>query len=56
MSFDTDELRRRKRLAGNLAIRLCKEHRDWTWERIACEARRDTGLDPWRWDSKKGLP
>lgn len=38
------ELQRRKIRAGRIAVRLGKEHPDWTWFRVADEARRQAGL------------
>jgi len=41
-------LLRRSRTAVDIAYRLGREHRDWTWTRIANEARRQAGLGPLR--------
>lgn len=46
MSISADARHRLLRCAVNLASRLGKEHRDWSWQRIANEARRRAGLDP----------
>jgi hypothetical protein len=40
------DLQRHNQRAGEIAVSLCKEHPDWTWDRIASEARRQAGLRP----------
>jgi hypothetical protein len=44
--FSDGNLQRHRQRAGELAVGLCKEHPDWTWDRIASEARRQAGLRP----------
>jgi hypothetical protein len=41
-----DNLQRHRQRAGEIAVGLCKEHPDWTWDKIASEARRQAGLRP----------
>jgi hypothetical protein len=44
--FSDDDLQRHIQRAGEIAVSLCKEHPDWTWDRIASVTRRQTGLRP----------